>query len=95
MQAMWQFVNLRGVQPGFVFLKQNGVVADRMWLSQHIDSFVGALQLDKALYNTHSFRIGACMHWAQQGASVTEIQIKGRWHSYAFLKYIRPEDIRF
>ena len=93
--VMRQFVMMRGYQPGYVFLEHNGVVADSNWLSQHIDALMGAMQLDRAYYNTHNFRIGACMHWAQQGASVTEILIKARWHSYAFLKYIRPGDICF
>ena len=60
-----------------------------------LNDLIRALGLNFKQYNTHSLRIGACTHWAALGDSVTEIKLKGRWKSFAFTKYLRPEEIQF
>ena len=48
------------------------------------------MKLNKQLYNTHSFRIGAAAFASLANLSDTQIQVLGRWRSNAFQRYIRP-----
>ena len=63
----------------------------RTWFVKYLSYALTGLGLDKNLYNTHSFRIGATIDMASKGALVTQIKLKGRFGSYASLKYLRPE----
>ena len=94
-QALLQYVDMRGSHEGFLFQYDNGKVATRRWLVKHLEQLLQALGLDSKSYNSHSLRIGACTHWAQLGDSVATIKLKGQWRSFAFTKYLRPDEIKF
>ena len=94
-QALMKYVAARGSQPGFLFQQDNGKVVTRRWLVTQLEKLMSALGLDTKSYNSHSFRIGACTHWANLGDSITTIKLKGRWRSFAFTKYLRPDEIKF
>ena len=92
---MMEYVCYRGPEKGFLFKFGSCEVITRQWLVKWFNKLLKALDLKVDHYNTHSFRIGACTHWAQTGASVTTIKLKGRWRSYAFTKYLRPNEVKF
>jgi hypothetical protein len=46
--------------------------------------------LSPSVYRGHSFRIGSCTWYMQQGFSDTQLRSMSRWRSSAFLSYIRP-----
>ena len=94
-QAVLDYVCCRGQQQGFLFQFGTKEVVTRQWLVKYLNKVLKAVNLREAHYNTHSFRIGACTHWAQMGASITTIKMKGRWRSFAFTKYLRPTEVKF
>ncbi len=64
------------------------------WFNQLVRRVAGMIGMDKERYSSHCFRIGRCTDWVGEGFSVTQIQKKGRWKSLAFLRYVRPGDVR-
>ena len=95
MLAMISYIRKRGNMGRFLFVDEHKRVISRKWLTLRLHDLIKALGLSTDHYNTHSLRIGACTHWAAMGDSVTEIRLKGRWKSFAFTKYLRPDEIQF
>ena len=93
MTALQRYLVLRGKSQGFLFCFPNGQVPDRYWFDQMVKYLIEGVGLDKKAYSTHSLRVGATTDMALNGYSITQIKIRGRWESYAFLKYIRPNSI--
>ena len=75
----------------FVFRDGNPVTGD--WFLKNLRFLLSRLHFNCKLFGTHSFRIGFTTDLAKNGASITEIKTKGRWKSYAFIKYVRPDVI--
>lgn len=50
---------------------------------------LAAIGRDASLYGAHSLRIGGATALAWTGASGDDIQAAGRWHSSAYLRYLR------
>ena len=84
-RALHKYVNLRGLDPGPLFVLQDGRFLTRQFLCALLDAALpGAVNL-----NTHSFRIGGATAAARAGLPDSLIQLLGRWKSNAFKKYIR------
>ncbi|XP_075048207.1 uncharacterized protein LOC142108453 [Mixophyes fleayi] len=52
-----------------------------------------SLNLDSAMYGTHSFRIGAATSAAMAGSSTEAIKAIGRWKSTAYKSYVRIDSV--
>ncbi len=88
-RAWNEYVALRGLQPGYMFLLATGQPISRRVFADQLALCLKTCNLSPTLYKTHSFRIGAATYAAEQGRSALQIQALGRWSSMAFLKYIR------
>ncbi|XP_068742958.1 uncharacterized protein [Montipora capricornis] len=91
--ALLQYLNLRGDSPGPLFLLQSGQPLTRSlltsWLRQIMDN--AGIQGN---FSSHSFRIGAATVAARNGVPDHQIQTLGRWSSNAYQLYIRtPSEV--
>ena len=75
---------------GPAFITANKHPLTRQLLATTLHDLLRAIHLHPSNYNTHSFRIGKATDMASQGFSYAQIALLGRWHSNAFLKYIKP-----
>ncbi len=86
-----QFLDFRGSKPGPIFVSQSGSPLSAAQVTRVLNNTLRYLGLDSEIFGTHSFRIGRCSDLASQGASYAKIRFLGRFHSDAFIKYIRPQ----
>ena len=90
--ALRHYINLRGTQPGQLFIN-----IDKTPLT--IDNFSSVLRNAVAIaslpagYTTHSFRVGKATQMASEGQPDHLIRRAGRWKSSAYHKYLRPDNI--
>ena len=75
---------------GPAFLVDRRRPLTRQLLASTLHDLLRHMHLNPSNYNTHSFRIGKATDMANQGYSYSQIALLGRWHSNAFLKYIKP-----
>ena len=87
--AIVAFIALRGDKPGPFFLDSTGQSIAKDQFIQEIRNILNSLGIPQHQYAGHSFRIGAATSAAQAGVPDSTIQTLGRWHSAAFLQYIR------
>ncbi len=87
--AILSFIAIHGTQPGLFFLDANKKPITKSWFVAQIRSILADIGLPQHQYAGHSFRIGAATSAALAGAEDSTIQTLGRWHSAAFLQYIR------
>jgi hypothetical protein len=87
--AMAQYIAERGSQPGPFFLNPTKTTLTKAQFISRIRSILQLLGLPHCDYAGHSFRIGAATTAASMGVEDSMIQTLGRWHSAAFLQYIR------
>lgn len=85
------YLTLRGTAKGPLFATLLGrpVSAKQVWTT--LKKALLWVGLDPVDFGTHSFRIGRCSDLAKNGASDAQIRFAGRFHSSAFLKYIRSQ----
>ena len=85
----------RGSCPGPLFVFQDGRMLTRHLFSTAIDGLLTELQIDKTLYNTHSFRIGEATSAMQANISDVHVQMLGRWKSDAYKRYVKtpPQEL--
>lgn len=88
-QALSQFLQLRGNKPGPLFMFLDNVAIPQSFFATHLKNSLAWAKLDNKLYKAHSFRIGAATEAAQRGLSEHRIKLMGRWKSDAYKKYIR------
>ena len=88
-EATLQYIEKRGSQSGPFFLKAEKEVVTKLWFVAQIREILGILGFPQKNYAGHSFRIGAATTAAAMGIADSTIQTLGRWHSSAFLQYIR------
>ena len=89
-QAITCYVTMRGSTPGPLFQKAAGATVTKPWFVKEIRARLAECGLHQSDFAGHSFRIGAAQQqrpW--QGVENSTIQILGRWHSTAFLLYVR------
>ena len=87
--AMLGYLAVRGVEPGFLFLFEDGTPLSRPRLCLELRQALQAAGVCTEGFSGHSFRIGAATAAARAGLSDSLIQTLGRWKSAAFLEYIR------
>lgn len=87
--AILSFMVTRGANPGAFFLDSEGRVITKSWFIGHIRDILNRIGLPQHQYAGHSFRIGAATTAALAGMEDSTIQTLGRWHSAAYLQYIR------
>ena len=87
--ALLGYLALRGQQPGPLFLFQDGSPLSRQRLISQVNSALAQKGISTTGILGHSFRIGAATAAARAGLEDSLIQTLGRWHSAAFLRYIR------
>lgn len=92
-QAVTQYLHMRGGQPGSLFRDVNGKPLTRASYSkllQAVTTRAGVV----GNYSSHSLRIGAATTAAQVGVPDHMIKTLGRWQSDAYQIYIRtPEQV--
>ena len=91
-QALKTYLQLRGSQPGPLFCSITGQPISRHAFDCQLHKTLKFCHLDGSKYKGHSFRIGAATYRAELGDSDAQIRSLGRWHSNAFLKYIRTHN---
>ena len=89
-RAYKKYKKLRKRIPGPFFLKENGKAASRNVIAKMLKKVIEALSLNPKHFNTHSFRIGKITDLATTGSSSNKIKSAGRFHSNAYLNYIKP-----
>ena len=90
-KALDCYLTSRGGDSGPLFKQINGSPVPAQQVAVILHQALNHLKVDAKAYGTHSFRIGRCTEEAKKGASNAQLQALGRWHSNAYLKYIRPE----
>ena len=93
--AMLHYLASRGDRPGTFFITAEGQTITKQWFVAQLREVLAAVGLPQEQYAGHSFRIGAATTAALVGIEDSTIQALGRWHSAAFLQYIRmPKESR-
>ncbi len=87
--AITWYLRARGDDAGPFFLDHERQTVTKPWFVQQVRTALQDLNLPAHLYAGHSFRIGAATSAALSGVENSLIQTLGRWHSAAFLRYIR------
>lgn len=90
--ALLKYISLRGNQAGPLYINNRRPLT-RHAFSSILKLTISSLGISPIRYNTHSFRIGRATDLASIGASTHFIKAAGRWHSNAYMKYIRPSKI--
>lgn len=89
-RLLQNYLRARGASPGPLFRLESGRHLHATQLSATLTKSLSWARMETSTFGTHSFRIGRCTELAKEGASQTYMKFMGRWHSYAFLKYVRP-----
>ena len=87
--ALLGYLARRGQQPGPLFLFREGSPLSKGKLLANIKQALSRQGVGPSGLTGHSFRIGAATAAAHAGMEDSLIQTLGRWHSAAFLRYIR------
>ena len=91
--AMVSYLEIRGSDPGPFFVDSERRTITKPWFVSRIRDVLSRLGIPAHHYAGHSFRIGAATTAAMVGVEDSMIQTLGRWHSAAFLRYVRmPKD---
>ena len=86
-------IHLRGDADGAIFRRPDCTPVSKQWFIERMRDILTALGLPPDHYAGHSFWIGAATMAALAGVEDSTIQALGRWHSAAFVQYIRlPAD---
>ena len=91
--CMKKYLEIRGNVKGPLYLTKSGNPFTRSHfdnLTKRVLAFCG---FDSSKYKGHSFRIGGCSRLVSIGYTNAQIQFQGRWHSDAFKKYIRSQQL--
>ena len=88
-KAIVKYIAERGSQTGPFFLNPNKTAVTKSQFISRFRSILQLIGLPQFDYAGHSFRIGAATTAASLGIEDSMIQTLGRWHSAAFLQYIR------
>lgn len=88
-KAVSEYISQRGDCEGPFFIDQHRQPVKKSWFIKQIRQILQRLGLPQEQYAGHSFRIGAATSAALAGVEDSTIQALGRWHSAAFLQYIR------
>ena len=87
--AVLAFLAVRGKIPGPLFICHDSKPCTKDWFIPKLRSALETAGLDAKNFDGHSFRIGAAMTAAERGLEDSTIKALGRWHSSAYLTYVR------
>ena len=87
--AVLGYIAARGDSPGPFFVDSRSRPVFKSSFVQAVRGVIASLGLAQDQFAGHSFRIGAATAAAMAGAEDLTIQLLGRWHSTAFLRYVR------
>ena len=87
--ALLRYIEVRGNRPGPFFLNSSHHTIAKPYFIAQIREILTSIGLPQHDFAGHSFRIGAATTAAAAGIEDSMIQSLGRWHSAAFLQYIR------
>ena len=87
--AILKFIEIRGSSAGPFFRGSDAQPVLKAWFVEQLRGILAAVGLPQLEYAGHSFRIGAATTAALAGVEDSTIQTLGRWHSAAYLQYIR------
>lgn len=87
--AILKYIEIRGDRPGPFFIDSSHTAITKQKFTKRIRDILNSLGLQHDHYVGHSFHIGAATTAAVAGVEDSTIQTLGRWHSAAFLQYIR------
>ena len=87
--AILNYIVTRGDSAGPFFVDTSHKPLTKQKFVAQIRSILNSLGVQQDQYAGHSFRIGAATTAAAVGVEDSTIQTLGRWHSAAFLQYIR------
>ena len=91
--AIPAYIKVRGDTHGALFVDSNKVPITKSKFVAKVRGALKAAGYPEDQFAGHSFRIGAATTAAIAGIEDSTIQMLGRWHSAAFLRYIRtPHD---
>ena len=91
--AILAYMKERGGHPGAFFIDDNRVPITKGKFVARVRDALRSAGYPEEQFAGHSFRIGAATTAAMAGIEDSTIQTLGRWHSAAFLRYIRtPHD---
>ena len=95
LRGILPYLVLRGSHPGPLFRFEDGKSLTRHCFSIELNNILQKLHLEKHLYNTHRFRIGAATSARQAHIPDFYIKMLGRWKSNAYLTYLKtsPEEL--
>ena len=88
-KSMLRYCTVRGRQSGPLFCHLDGSPITVTHFNTELQRCLIYCGLDTTRYKSHSFRIGAACHAADNGFSDSQIRSLGRWKSDAFKLYIR------
>ena len=88
-QATLEYVHKRGNARGPFFTRSGKETVTKSWFVSQLRSILAAAGLPQDQFAGHSFRMEAATTAALMGVEDSTIQTLGRWHSAAFLQYIR------
>ena len=92
--AIIGFINIRGSSAGYFFIDGARKRITKPRFVAQLRGYMKAAGLPSDQFAGHSFRIGAATTAARAGIEDSMIQTLGRWHSAAFLRYIRTSHDR-
>ena len=84
-----QYLTLRTPGAGQLFWHFNKSPVTRYQFSTIVKKSLLSQHISSEGITSHSFRIGACTHFALAGVSDDELKKMGRWKSDAYQRYIR------
>ena len=87
--AVLSFLAIRGMVPGPLFVCCDSTPCTKARFISKLRSALQAAGLVGPNFAGHSFRIGAATTPAERGIEDSTIKALGRWHSSAFLAYLR------
>ena len=93
-QILIDYIKQRGYTPGPLFSFTSGDAVSINQFNTELRRALTFCGLDCSRYKSHSFRIGAACHAAENGFSDAQIRALGRWSSDAFKIYIRPPSLK-
>ena len=89
--VLQRYLAVRGDYGGCLFVHPIGSPISRSQFTDILQKTLSFIDSSSSLNKGHSFRMGSCTWYMQQGKTDSQIRSMGRWRSNAFLKYIRPE----
>ena len=95
LRGILPYLVLRDNHPGPLFMFEDGKSPTRPRFSIVLNNILPKLHLDKHLYNTHSFRIGAATSARQAHIPDFYIKMLRRWKSDTYLTYLKtpPQEL--